>query len=151
MTQPMIHGNVTKFSASSVLTAVADELSLIRQQDGLTWADIGVELGRSGDQAAKYADGSAEMGIIAFARARRRWNGRFTGALDRLIEGERHNDEHDRVRHSKILKAALALSVALEDDDQIDAKEVHANRATIESARDALDALLGKLAVRSAS
>lgn len=150
MTDRTIHGNVPKFSASSVLAAIGDELSLIRQQDGLTWADIGAELGKSPDQAAKYADGSAEMGIIAFARAKRRWNGRFTGSLDRLIHGSKVGSDHDRVRHSKVLKAALALSVALEDDDEIDASEVRANRASIEAARDALDGLLAKLSVRAA-
>lgn len=52
----------------------------------------------------------------------------------------------DRVAQSSVLKAALALSIALEDDDQIDADEVRQNRATIEAAVDALNGLLGKLA-----
>ena len=53
-------------------------------------------------------------------------------------------DEHDRARESKVLKAALALSIALSDDDQIDADEVRANRETIENAIDALKGLLAK-------
>lgn len=55
----------------------------------------------------------------------------------------------DRGRQSSVLKAALALSLALEDDDEVTALEVRANRATIEAARNALDALLTKL-VRAA-
>jgi hypothetical protein len=51
----------------------------------------------------------------------------------------------DRTQQNKVLKAALALSIALEDDDQISPEEVRRNRATIETARDALDALLAKL------
>lgn len=51
----------------------------------------------------------------------------------------------DRVAQSSVLKAALALSIALEDDDQIDADEVRQNRQTIEAAVDALNGLLGKL------
>lgn len=57
--------------------------------------------------------------------------------------------EHDRARESKVLTAALALSVALADDDQIDAEEVRANRLTIENAIGALQGLLAKL-VRAA-
>lgn len=55
----------------------------------------------------------------------------------------------DRARESSVLKAALALSEALADDDEITPAEVRANRATIEAARDALDQLLSKL-VRAA-
>jgi hypothetical protein len=57
--------------------------------------------------------------------------------------------DSDRSQQSKVLKAALALSIALEDDGEISPEEVRQNRATIEQARDALDALLGKL-VRAA-
>lgn len=55
----------------------------------------------------------------------------------------------DRGRESSVLKAALALSVALSDDDEITPAEVRANRSTIENARNALDQLLAKL-VRAA-
>lgn len=58
-------------------------------------------------------------------------------------------DVADRACESKVLKAALALSVALADDDKISAEEVRANRATIDEAIVALQGLLGKL-VRAA-
>jgi transcriptional regulator with XRE-family HTH domain len=135
------------FSASTVLDEVGAALSSIRRDDGLTFADLAAVLGKSEDQAAKYCAGSAEMGVVAYARARREWNGRFDGALDRLCHDTRPVSDVDRRRHSKVLKAALALSLALEDDDEITPKEVRANRATIEQARDALDELLRKIVV----
>lgn len=142
-------GNTPVFSASTVLDEVGTALSAIRRDDKLTFADIAAIIGKSEDQAAKYCAGSAEMGMVAYARARREWNGRFDGALDRLCHDTRPVSDADRTRHSKVLRAALALSVALEDDDEITAVEVRANRATIEQARDALDELLRKI-VRAA-
>lgn len=133
------------FSASAVLDAIATELSTIKHEDNLTDADIGRVLGKSEDMAAKYRAGLAEMGVVAFAAAKREWNGRFTGALERLCNESRPQVIAGRMVESKVLKAALALSVALEDDNQIDAKEVRQNRATLEAAREAIDSLLGQL------
>jgi hypothetical protein len=146
MTAPTIHGNRPVFSASAVLDAVATELSLIKSQDRLTFSDLGAVLGKSEDQAAKYCDASASMDVVTFARAKREWNGRFTGALDRLCHDSRPTAGSDRGRHCKLLKAALAVAEALEDDDDVDASEVRANRVAIEDARDALNDLLAKLA-----
>jgi hypothetical protein len=58
-------------------------------------------------------------------------------------------DEPDRTSQSKLLKAALALSVALEDDEKIDEGEVRANYETLVAARTAIDRQLRKL-VRAA-
>ena len=144
-----IVGERAVFSESTVLRAIGDEIALIKSQDKLSWDDIAAVFGVSDVQAAKYADGTAKMGVVAYARGKREWNGRFTGALDRLCHDTRPVADADRKRHSKVLKAALALSVALEDDDEITAVEVRSNRATIEQARDALDELLRKI-VRAA-
>lgn len=138
-------GNRPVFSASHVLEALAVELSAIKRDDELTYADMAAVIGKSEDQAAKYCEATATMDVITFARAKREWNGRFTGALDRLCADSRPVADADRARESKVLKAALALSIALSDDDEITPDEVKANRATIEAARDALDELLGKL------
>lgn len=134
------------FSASSVLDEIGTALTTIRTEDKITFADMAAILGKSEDQAAKYCAGSQEMGVVAFARAQREWNGRFSGGLTRLCHDSRPSKDVDRIRGSKVLKAALALSVALEDDDEITPKEVKQNRAAIEQARDALDELLRKLA-----
>lgn len=133
------------FSASAVMDAIASELSTIKHEDGLTDADIGRVLGKSEDQAAKYRSGLSEMGVVAFAAAKREWNGRFTGALDRLcVDSRPGTDVCDRRGHSSILQAALALSVALEDG-AVTPEEVRQNRATLENARAAIDAQLAKL------
>ena len=136
------------FSASAVLDALAGALTDIRLNDKLTFADIAAVLGGSEDQAAKYCAGSATMNAVTMARGKREWNGRFTGAYDRLCADSRPVADHDRVCTSKVLKAALALSVALEGDDEITGDEVRQNRSTIEAARDALEGLLAKLPVR---
>ncbi|WP_260927417.1 hypothetical protein [Novosphingobium sp. 9] len=135
------------FSASAVLEAVANELSAIKAQDGLTDADIGRVLGKSEDQAAKYRAGLAEMGIVAFAAGTREWNGRFTGALDRLCVESRPGAEtpQDRRALTDVSAAALALSQALEDDGAISPEEVRDARAVLERARAAIEAQLGKL------
>lgn len=136
------------FSASSVLDAIASELTVIKHEDGLTDGDIGRVLGRSEDQAAKYRTGLAEMGVVAFAAAKREWNGRFTGAFDRLCVDSRPGHLDDRRGHTSLLEAALAFSIALEDGD-FSAEDVRKHRATLENARAAIDAQLAKL-VRAA-
>jgi len=137
------------FSASSVIDEIATALTAIRLKDRLTFTDIGAVLGKSEDQAAKYCAGSAVMDAVTYARAKREWNGRFSGGLDRLCQESRPTNEADRARTSKVLKAALALSEALEDDEEVSPTEVRDNRASLEDARDALDQLLAKL-VRAA-
>lgn len=147
----MVHCNSERersvFSAENILKSVADDLGQIKHQDRLTFGDIAAVLGKSEDQAGKYCNGQAAMDVVTFARAKREWNGRFTGSLDRLCkEHSRAQHEPDRLSGSKVLKAALALSVALEDDDEISPAEVRQNRATIEAAIDALQRQLDKLA-----
>lgn len=134
------------FSASSVLEAIASELSAIKSTDGLTDADIGRVLGKSEDQAAKYRTGLAEIGIVAYAAAKREWNGRFTGALDRLCVESRPGTICDRTALTAVLEAAHCLSKHLEDG-VIEPEEVRQNRKELEAARDAINAQLSKLVV----
>ena len=147
----MIHGNRPVFSASTTLEAVGSELALIKSQDRLTWSDVGAVLGVSEDMAAKYADGTAAMNVVTFARGKREWNGRFTGALDRLCHDSRPKADSDQLSHCKVLRAALALAEALGDDNQITPDEVRRDRAALEAARDAINDVLGKLTPRAAS
>lgn len=134
------------FSASSVLDAIASELSTIKSEDGLTDADIGRVLGKSEDQAAKYRAGLADMGVVSFAAGKREWNGRFTGALDRLCVDSRPGTISDHTALTAVLDCAARLSKALEDGT-ITKGEVRDNRAQLESARDAIEAQLSKLVV----
>ena len=136
------------FSASAVLNAIGEALTTIRREDGLTFADMAAVLGVSDDMAAKYCSGAATMNAVTQARARREWNGRFDGGIARLCSESRPGKPDDRAATNSILKAALALSVALEDGS-VDHEEVRSNRATLENARDAIEAQLAKL-VRAA-
>jgi hypothetical protein len=150
MNNRAFHANRSVFSASVVVETIATALAAIKHEDRLTYSDLGAILGKSEDQAAKYCDGSATMDAVTFARGKREWCSRFTGGLDRLCQDSRPGSDADRERSSKVLRAALALSIALEDDDEITAIEVRQNRATIEAARDALGELLCKLTVQAA-
>lgn len=133
------------YSASNALNAVGRALLEIKMEDGLTWADMGAVLGKSDDQAAKYADGSATMDFITFGRARKAWNGRFTRYFDQLCEAcPPMTGTDDQRGQSSILAAALALSEALEDG-KVDPDEVKACRKKLENARDAIEAQLAKL------
>lgn len=133
-------------SASAILEAVAADIRQIKAEDGLTFTDVGRVLGRSEDQAAKYSEGTAEMGLTAFAFGKQAWNGRFTGRLETLLTGE-PDATCDHAKQSKVLKAALALSVALEDG-AVDDEEIRQNRRTIEHAVEALQALLSRVGPR---
>ncbi len=147
---PPIHGKGRALSASSILVALGDDLSAIKSQDRLTFADIGRILGKSDDQAAKYCDGTAEMGVIAYTFARDQWNGRITGTLDALVASHAPVPRTDRSRATIITKALLEISVALEDDEEMTPREVRANRKSLEEAKDAIEGFLAKLKVRAA-
>lgn len=149
MSKPQIHGIRKQLTATNILAALGDDLLRIKMEDHLRWADIGEVLGKSEDQAAKYADASAEMCITAYAKGAAAWNGRFTGSLEKLINGARPQG-NAHAAQSAILKAALALSVALEDGE-LTVEEVRANRATLEQARDAIDGQLARLTLKGAA
>jgi len=129
--------------ASALLKAIGDDLLKIKSEDSLTWADIGDALHKSPDMAARYADGSAVMDVVSYLRGKDAWNGRFSGTVERLlIEATPSHDPQSA--QTCILKAALALSTALEDGELTNS-EIRANRSTLEQSRDAIDALLARL------
>jgi hypothetical protein len=135
----------TIFSASSVRDVIAGTLLSIKDEDGLTYADMGRVMGKSGDRAEAYCNGDfSDMSGFSLLAAWREWNGRFIGPIRALVEGSRPGAHCDHAGQSSILKAALALSVALEDG-KVDAEEVRTNRSTLENARDAIEAQLAKL------
>lgn len=149
MRNPPIVGKRRSLSASNILAAVGDALSAIKHEDELTYGDMGAYLGKSEDMAAKYADGTAEMGVTTYARAKAVWSGRFTGRLDALLDtaATQHNPKHGQ---TLILHAALSLSQALEDGE-LTPQDVAACRSTLESARDAIDSILKSAGPRAVS
>lgn len=133
------------FSASSVRDTIAETLSSIKEEDKLTYADMGRVMGKSADRAEAYCNGDfSDMSGFSMLAAWREYNGRFIGPIRALVEGSRPGVHCDHAGQSSILKAALALSVALEDG-KVEPEEVRANRSTLEAARDAIDAQLSKL------
>lgn len=147
MSKPQIHGKRPVVSASQVLSGLGDCLSRIKSEDRLTFADIGRVLGKSDDQAAKYCEGSAEMGVTAFYFAKQAWNGRFTGKTDALILGLA-DPTCDRAKQSKLLHAALALATALEDE-VLEDHEIVRDREIYEGARHALTQILARIGADS--
>jgi hypothetical protein len=143
MTAPIIARKT--LTETDILSAIADAISRIKSEDRLSWKDIGRVVDKHHDQVPKYADGSAKMDVVSFALARRTWGSRFTGQLDHLLDGVTICDVSDRACEGKVLRAALAMSEALSDDEIIVDHEVRKNRSTLEAARDAIDAQLAKL------
>lgn len=135
--------------ASAIRSALGDALGSIRSEDELTWVELAEKLGKGDDQTTRYVDASAEMSVSTYYRAKQLWNGRFTGAADRLIAeaGQGHDAQ---TAQSCILRAALALSTALEDG-QLTTAEIRANRSTLEQSKDAIEALLSRLTPREVS
>lgn len=146
MTAPRFAGKNRPVTASMVREALGDALGKIRAEEGYTWVELGELLGKGDDAVARYVDASADMPVSTFYKGKALWNGRFTGAADKLIE-EARGEVNPYNAQSCILKAALALSVALEDGVLTNA-EIAANRADLERSRDAIDALLFRLAPR---
>lgn len=137
--------NRKPYSASNALDAVARAISEIKHQDGLTWADVGAIIGKSDDQAAKYAEGSATMDFITFGRARKEWGKRFTCYFDQLCGEGQAPGECDRRDMASVAIAAAKMAEALEDDGMIDADEVRANAKPLAAAFDAIGRQLQKL------
>lgn len=143
MSAPSIAGNRRTISASSILEAVGDRLLNIKMEDRLRWSDLGEILGVGEDQAAKYADGSAAMNLIAYAKGWAHWRSRFTGDIETLVEGSTEKPCATQTQ-SRILKACLAIEEAKVDGD-LTVEDIRSNRTTLEHARDAIDAQLARL------
>jgi hypothetical protein len=128
MTAPQIHGGRRSFSVSDALDTLGDDLKRIREEDKLTWADVGRVLGKSDDRAQDYAKGFSEMPISAFLLGAREWNGRFAGRVLAMIGKQigplNALDMTDNERLSKILHLAHLLALALANDGAVDDEEL---------------------------
>lgn len=131
------------FSAFGVVDALAEALGEIKREDKLTFSDIGAVLGKSEDQAAKYADGSATMDVVTFGRGRREWGARFTGGFDLLCEAARRGG--DRCALTALLELVTELNRALEGDEQVCGDDAEEMRVQLLEARAAIDGLLAKI------
>jgi hypothetical protein len=143
MNAPHIHGKRRTVSASGLLEALGRDLAQIRIDDRLTWADLGRVFGKSEDQAAKYADGTAEMPVTAYLFAQREWGTRISGRVEALVSADRA-PVHDHHVLPELLGCAKGLADGL-TDGRLCLRDIGANRAEIEGTITALQSLLEKL------
>lgn len=148
MPDPLIHGRNRIVSASLLIETAAEQLTVIKEQDGLTDAELGAVLHKGADQAARYRSGLAEMGFVSFLRAAQAWNGRFTGAILPLIGAQLTRvapaSRTGRGFAALLAKLQAAVNAALENDDEIDDQELTAMRALLDEVRCEIDARLAK-------
>ncbi|UAK23646.1 hypothetical protein [Sphingomonas nostoxanthinifaciens] len=128
MTAPQIHGTRRSFSVSDALETIGEDLARIREEDKLSWKDVGRVLGKSDDRAADYSKAVSEMPVSAFLLGLREWNGRL-GARVLAMIGKQIGpldaaDMSDNERLSKLLHLAHLLSLALLDDGIVDDDEL---------------------------
>lgn len=151
MPKPLIHGRRGFITASSLLDAAGAALRAIKEEDKLTWADVGDAIGKSDDQAAKYAEGMATMDFITFFRACQCWNGRFANSVFAL--SDLHLSESALPSNTtEIRRGMLAFSelmVGLQRamlDEELDEDEIEELGSMIETAGAFLDQLRNRLA-----
>ncbi len=136
MRNPLIHGARGYVPASKLVEQIAATLSTIKDEDKLTYAELGSAIGRSDDQAAKYCEGSATMDAPTFLRACNTWNGRFANpvmALFNLHVEEQAARNVGDVPH--LLLGMTHLSASLQQamlDQQLDDEEIVAMHPFIE-------------------
>lgn len=145
-----IHGRWRGFSVSEALETLGEDLATIKREDGLTWKDVGRELGKSDDRAADYATAVSEMPVGAFLLGCRAWNGRFAGRTLALIGQQLgpidRAEMSDNERLSHLLHLAHLLSLALLDDGVVDDDELRSiGTAAIDNAMRGLSAMRDRL------
>ncbi|AHE56032.1 hypothetical protein [Sphingomonas sanxanigenens] len=145
MTDPQISSRNRVVSASSLIEAAACALSAIKDEDGLTDAELGAVLHRGADQAQRYRTGLAEMGMIAFLRACSAWNGRFAaeivGKLDLKLSRVGAGSRSARGFASLLARLQVAVNAALENDDEIDGDELRSMLALLDETRSEIEAM----------
>lgn len=153
MSAPNIHGKYRSVPASKLLAALADSLTDIKNEDGLTDADLGAELGKHEDTAAKYRTALADMPATVLLRGIARWDGRFINRAAALVGGKfvplDAGDVNDRQGVTALMRAVLSLQEALEDDDVVDDVELAQRRALVEDAGRVIDRYRERLRPRA--
>ena len=86
MSAPQIYSRHRTISASLLLEKLGESLGRIKSEDGATYADLGVVLGKSEDRAAAYTVGGGDMGVVSFLRGIREWDGRFANDVLALFD-----------------------------------------------------------------
>lgn len=148
MADPLIAPRYRIPSASLLVEKAAESLHVIKDADGHTDAELGAILHKSGDQAAKYRTGLAEMGMVAFLRACSAWNGRFAndvlGEIGMKLVPVEAESQCDRKFATMLARLKLMVAEALEDDGAIDPEELDGMQAVLDDVGRAVDARRGR-------
>jgi transcriptional regulator with XRE-family HTH domain len=149
MTEPQFHGRWRSFSVSNAVDTLGAALRTIKDEDNLSWKEVGRILGKSDDRASDYASGLSEMPVGAFLLACREWNGRFANAALALI-GQKiaplnSDDIEDTDKLCRLLRLAHLISAAIADSKSpgvIDDEELEGfSTADLDDAERAIAAL----------
>lgn len=152
MTAPLIHGPRGFVPASKLLDAIGGSLQSIKDEDGLTWADMGEALGKSDDQAGKYALAMATMDALTFLRACQQWKGRFANRVFAqigfdLCESTGSSTREIREGVLALMELATGLQRALLDDGDVSDDELIELGNMVEQCGDLVASLRRKLAL----
>ena len=154
MSSPQIHGRWRSFSVSKALETLGASLRTIKEEDGLSWKEVGRVLGKSDDRAADYSTGISEMPLGAFLLGCREWNGRLANETLALIGMKLSPTDADDISDTdklcRVLKLAHMISAAIADqkspgvidDDELDGF----SSADLEEAERAIAALRARKA-----
>ncbi len=153
MTAPTIPGRFRTVPASEMLRVLGDGIGRIKDRDKLTYVDVGRVLGKSDDQAGKYRDGTADMGVVSFLLGAREWDGSFANDALALVGMKLIPIETSAATDRDMLPALTGIlnevAIALADDGKIDDRELAAMRPELEAAGRAIDAMRERLRLRS--
>lgn len=148
--RPQFHGRMPFVAASKLLEATGEALRTIKEQENLTWKELGTAIGMGDDQTAKYGSGNAEMGFTTWLRATQLWNGRFSVAATMM--GLSIGATGKSVDAGDLRQGMLSLTLLLAEiqkatlDDTLDDDELVAMDALIDRAGQFLECMRLRLA-----
>lgn len=153
MSEPQIHPRYRTVPASLLLKTLGDSLDAIKNEDQATDEDLGAVLGKHKDTAARYRTALAEMPVVAFLRGCGKWDGRFANAVLALVGMKLSpmDAAHgcDRKGFTALCSLLSEMAQALENDNEIDDRELMAMRPELEAAAKHIDRLRDRLRLRA--
>ena len=137
------------FSASKAVEVQGAILSRIKDDDDVTYKDVGRVLGKSEDRAAIYTAGASAMDLPTFLAGCTEWGGRFADPLLSLVGGRWADanaictgDEQAALTLATLLPAIIAI----EADGVTEAGELRPHEALIRRVNHLTSAWLAMLA-----
>lgn len=150
MTVQHFHRDYRTLTTSLMLDTLGASLREIRRADGATWTEVGWEIGKSKDRAARYAAGGADMGAASFVLGCRAWDGRFANDVLALVGMRLAPIGADSapvgVTSLRALADLMSAKAAALEDGQIDDREIAAMWPLIEAVGRQIDQLRARRA-----